>query len=1093
MRDGSLDVSAVDSMHPASSPPPISPTALSAFSSCAHLAQLERRVRAGELKRPVFDDPHADLLRRKGEEHEAAYLERLKETGRSILTIPHHIGDPEGVRQTEEAIRTGTYDVVYQAHLVHGGWRGIADFLERQPNGSYEPVETKLARATRPEHLLQLCFYAEQLERIQGVRPEFVHVELGSGQRETFRTAEYAAYYRHVRDRFLAALAEPPATYPWPCDHCGVCSWRRECHSKLVADDNLMLVAGLARSQADALADARITTLEQLAKASCETEVEDVRPETFKKLHHQAELQLYHRRTGEYRFELLPPDDGRGFSLLPEPSPGDVWFDFEGYPFFEPARGLEYLFGFCYHAESGELRYENLWAKDSDSERQAFEQLVDWIVQRRRLFPGMHVYHYADHERSTLRRLMGEHGTREEAIDDFLRNDVLVDLCRVVKQSLRASVESYSLKAIEALYGFKRTSDVMGGSESSVQFEKWLECGDDSLLEEVALYNEEDCRSTAALHEWLLSQRTPDLPWRQPPEQTEKDDETETADEDRERVKAELLARSRGEGDTWWLLAQLIDYHRREAKPQYWEWFNHLSLDDDELIDDTHTIGGLELVGDPVPDKRSFVYTLSFPDQDHKIGTSAVDPATESRYKVTVDDDRREVTLRRGKDRSSEPLPRALIPDPPIPNHSQRDAILRFARSCLAGDGSYPALAGILERSLPRVDLSGAPPEAAITLDRSYLIVQGPPGAGKTWQGARTAIALMKQGRRVGITALSHKAINNLLVAIETEASRQGFSFRGLKKFTEEEDAHRGPFVDSSDKNDDLLNPKLQLIAGTAWLFSREEFHQTVDTLIIDEAGQVALADAIASGTAADNVILLGDPNQLPQVSQGAQPEAARASVLQHLLGENEVVPSELGLFLAETWRLRPELCAFTSEAYYKGRLKAADVCAKRSLASGNGLAVVLVEHEGCSQASRQEAEVVAREIERLIGTEFTNENGVARPLTPSDFLVVAPYNAQVRTLRSRLPADVRVGTVDKFQGQEAPVVLVSFASSTGADAPRGIGFAFERHRVNVATSRGQCRVVLVCSPRLLEAECRSVEQMRLMNAVCRFDELAAH
>ena len=443
--------------------------------------------------------------------------------------------------------------------------------------------------------------------------------------------------------------------------------------------------------------------------------------------------------------------------------------------------------------------------------------------------------------------------------------------------------------------------------------------------------------------------RTPDLPWRQPQSKRKRTTETETADEDAlSASRRELLARSRGEGDTWWLLAQLIDYHRREAKPQYWEWFNHLSLDDDELIDDTHTIGGLELVGDPVPDKRSFVYTLSFPDQDHKIGTSAVDPATESRCKVTVDDDRREVTLRRGKDRSSSPShgrssrTRPSLTTPSAMPFSASPA--RVSREMGAIPPWPESSSAACHASISRA----APPEAAITLDRSYLIVQGPPGAGKTWQGARTAIALMKQGRRVGITALSHKAINNLLVAIETGSVPSGLQ---LSRF---EEVHRGGRTRIAARSStrrtrmtDLLNPKLQLIAGTAWLFSREEFHQTVDTLIIDEAGQVALADAIASGTAADNVILLGDPNQLPQVSQGAQPEAAQASVLQHLLGENEVVPSELGLFLAETWRLRPELCAFTSEAYYKGRLKAADVCAKRSLASGNGLAVVLVEHEG--------------------------------------------------------------------------------------------------------------------------------------------------
>jgi len=214
-------------------------------------------------------------------------------------------------------------------------------------------------------------------------------------------------------------------------------------------------------------------------------------------------------------------------------------------------------------------------------------------------------------------------------------------------------------------------------------------------------------------------------------------------------------------------------------------------------------------------------------------------------------------------------------------------------------------------------------------------------------------------------------------------------------------------------------------------------------------------------------------------------------SVLQHLLGEHETVPPERGIFLEHTWRLRPEICAFTSEAYYEGRLLPTEVAGRRSLAAGNGLVVLPTEHEGRSQSSWEEADAVAAEIRALLGTSFTDEKGAVRPLGPGDFLVVAPYNAQVRRLSQGVPTGVRVGTVDKFQGQEAPVVLASMASSTAEDAPRGIGFAFNRHRVNVATSRAQCRVVLVCAPRLLDADCKSVADMQLVNAVCRFVELA--
>jgi predicted RecB family nuclease len=1064
-----------------------SPSDLSGFCACPHLAQLERRVALEAARRPIFTDEHAELIRRKGAEHEAAYLAKLEAGGRSILRVPPE----DAARATEQAIRDGAADVIYQARLEHGAWRGYSDFLERGPDGLYEPVETKLARVARPEHLLQLCYYAEQVERLQGRLPASIHVEAGTGARHSFATADFMAYYRRVRARFEAAMAEPVATYPWPCEHCAICVWRRECDARLRADDHPVKVAGLGRAYVDRLAAARLTTLERLGDAPVAMRVEGLRPETFETLRHQAALQLHHRRTGAHRVDHLPPEPGRGFALMPEPSPGDVWLDLEGHPFYEPARGLEYLFGVCFRDDaSGDVRYRAWWGTDRDGERSAFEGVIDWIVERRARHPAMHVYHYGDYERATLKRLMGEHGTREEAIDDFLRHGVLVDLHRVVRQALRASVESYSIKKVEALYGFTRTADVAGGAESTVLFERWLECGERPLLDAVERYNEDDCRSTVALHEWLLARRPADLPWRAAPEKDAPPDQALAASSERDAVRDTLLARSSSGADAWWLVAQLLDYHQREARPQWWEWFNRLEMDEDELIEESSAIGGLVPVGEPVPEKRSLIYELSYPTQEHKIDGKAADPRTKRVYRVRADDQRSVLRLWRDARDRDEPLPRALIPEPPINDRAQREAVLRFARSRLAGDGAYRALEDALERRLPRVRLDLPVPDAVLTLDRSYLFVQGPPGAGKTWQGAKAAVALMRAGRRIGVTSLSHKAINNLLRGIEREALAQGFAFRGLKKYSEEEDAHWGACIASSTDNRDFLDPGLLLVAGTGWLFARDEMDRSVDTLFVDEAGQVSLADAIASGTAAKNLVLLGDPNQLPQVSQGAHPEAAKASVLGHLLGDAAIVPPDRGIFLAQTWRLRPEPCAFTSEAYYAGALTPAPVCRQRSLDAGNGLHVILVEHVDRGQSSVEEADVVAAEARRLIGTDFTDTDGATRALQPHDVLVVAPYNAQVRALRARVPDGVRVGTVDKFQGQEAPVVIVSCASSSGADAPRGIQFAFARHRVNVATSRAQCRVVLVCAPRLLEAECRTVEQMRLMNAVCRFVEL---
>jgi predicted RecB family nuclease len=1074
----------------------LSATDLANHLACAHLTQLELAVSRGERQRPRVDDAYGQIIMRKGNEHEAAHLALLEAQGLRVLRLKTYEDedfDADAARRaTEDAIAAAEDNVIYQAYLTDGTWRGFADFLVRLPDGAYEPVDTKLARSAKPLHAIQLCFYAEQLERIQGTLPEHMHVELGSGERATLRTADFIAFFRRSRERLLAAIAasDQQETWPWPVYHCTICDFRHLCQERRVEEDHPILVAGLGRLHAERLAAHGIATLTALAETAPDTTVPRIRSETFERIRSQASLQLHFTRTGERRIELLPDEEDRGFRTLPTPSPGDVWLDLEGHPFYEPARGLEYLFGWCYR-EGGEPRYEVIWGLDRDGEKAAFERFVDWVEARRRVHPDLHVYHYAAYEQTALRRLMGEHSTREREIDDWLRQELLVDLYRVVRQSVRAGVTSYSIKEIEKLYEFERTAEVVGGAESVVLFEQWLEAQEGSLLEGIRAYNEEDCRSTVALHEWLLGLRPDGLPWQLPPEQRERTEEAEERDATRIALYDALLEGGE-EGSPSWLVAHLVYYHQREAKSQWWEWFHHLELDEDELIEDTDTLGGMRPLGEPVEEGKSLVYTFTFPAQETKIRESGVDPATEKTCDVHVDDDRGIITMRRSKERAEEPLPAALIPGMPIPDWEHRNAVQRFAEAYLHGERGG-VVTEILEQTPPHARLDLPVPEAALSLAGSYLFVQGPPGSGKTWQGAKAAVALMRAGRRIGITAQSHKAISKLLEEIEREAREQSFSFRGRKKSTSGDEGTRyeGQFIDSADGWRDLLDEELQLVAGTSWLFARADFTDHLDTLIVDEAGQVALADVVAVGHTARNIVLLGDPNQLPQVSQGAMPDEAKASVLQHLLDEETTVPPDRGIFLERTWRLRPELTAFTSEAYYEGRLVCEELCGSRSVAAGNGLVYRPVEHAANGQLSREEAAEVSRAIEELVGTEYTDEHGTTRLLGLDDVLVVTPYNAQVRTIRQAVPEGVRVGTVDKFQGQEAPVVIVSLASSSGEEAPRGLGFVFNKNRINVATSRAQCRVELVCSPRLLDADCKTIDEMRVVNALCRFVELA--
>jgi uncharacterized protein len=476
--------------------------------------------------------------------------------------------------------------------------------------------------------------------------------------------------------------------------------------------------------------------------------------------------------------------------------------------------------------------------------------------------------------------------------------------------------------------------------------------------------------------------------------------------------------------------------------------------------------------------------------------------------------------LKRGPSLRDVPLPLALTPGKPIPNDKQRAALASFARELERDDCATHFAAGrdLLRRDPPRlvdrvqgaiVDDGATTPEKlaelALALDRSYLFVQGPPGAGKTYTGARALVELLARGLRVGVASTSHKAIHHLLGEIELVAQARGVAFRGLKKMTgtpESEYASVTGAIENTSENAACAAPgAYSLVAGTAWLFGDESMRESLDVLAIDEAGQVSLADAIAMSTAAKNVLLLGDPMQLAQVAQGQHPAGAEASVLAHLLGDEATVHPARGLFLRNSFRMHERICAFVSKLAYDGRLEADPRCALRRIdagaISGAGLRYLPVPHEGNVQSSVEEAKAIARAVGDLLdaGT-VTDERGASAPLKEHHILVVTPYNAQVRRIRSVLAAHgfahVRVGTVDKFQGQEAPVVFFSMASSRGDEVPRGIDFLFDRRRLNVAISRAQAVAVLVCSPALLETQANSVPQLSTIGALCRFAQEAA-
>ncbi len=1158
-----------------------SATDLVGFLECRHLANLERAATLmPDVRRPVRDDPVLDRMARRGQEYEARYLEELRAQGREIAEIrpPDTVSPARQIRSehaaTLQAMRRGA-EVIYQGVLLDERRLGYADFLQRVETPSdlgpwsYEVVDTKLARQPSAPAVLQICMYSDLLGAMQGRLPDRMHLVLGGVQRETvsLRVADYAAYYRLVAREFEALLDSPDEVYPVPTKpepvgHCDFCSWTLECRAQWRREDDLALVAGLSTRQRRALHDIDITTRRGLANPTppLPERVEGVSPEALERVQKQAAIQV--RGEGRVISERIPPErdrdkalvPDRGLWALPEPSPGDLFLDLEGDPFYgsDEVDGIDYLFGAIEPGQTdaaGEPLFHAFWSIEDGNvstaaERQAFEDCIDLIMDRWTTYPGMHVYHYAPYETGAMKRLAGRYATRETEVDQLLRGQVFVDLYRVVRQGIRASVESYSIKRLEPLYNFKREIDLRDAGESIVEFEHWLEpepdTDRDALLDQIKAYNRDDCVSTYYLREWLEKQRAAlvmEVGAEAPPRPTVVEPEETVDSEEQLEIKdlvdrlTEDLPKDLTDGSSLedaaqrgrWLLAHLVDWHRREHKAVWWRYF-HLKdeLTEDERAEETDVLGRLTFLDarpDPNPRARSTFYRFRFAEQDHKLSVGdavRTQDGKDAGRIVRLDDETCEVELRLGSSRPP-PQPTSLIqfnyvnprPKPGSLKHLTRLVV----ENGIDADGPNQAARDLLMRRPPRVgqaedaplagegeDAQAAARRLVQTLDESYLAVQGPPGSGKSTVGAEMIVDLVEAGKRVGVTANSHKVIGELLEKTARVAESRGADVRIGQRTNDEPASESFQRLESTDDACDSLTAGfLDVVGGTGWLWASEKMGSSVDVLCIDEAGQMSLADALAAAPCATSLLLLGDPQQLDQPLQGVHPPGADRSVLAHVLDGAQVMPREFGLFLDGTWRLHPSICRFTSEIFYEDSLRSHPGRENLDLAGsppfeGTGLRFVSVPHQRRISDSEEEAEAIAEQVNRLLRSNpsWVDADGVSHTLTDQDVLIITPYNRQIRELGSRPELKgLRIGTVDKFQGQEAPISIYSMATSSADDAPRGMEFLYSLNRLNVATSRARCLAVVVASPGLLAVRCRTPRQMLLANALARLWEMA--
>jgi predicted RecB family nuclease len=1092
----------------------LSASDLMRFKGCAHATTLDlRRLEMGDLI-PDGDDAEAELLQRQGDAHEAAFLETLKAQGGRVVEIAKDgVSLETSVAATREALVSGP-EVIFQGAFLGGAWGGYSDFLERveTPSAlgdfSYEVVDTKLKRSPDPKHVLQLALYSDLLADIQGRAPEAAHLQLGDGARATIRLADVSAYARHARARLEAFVAERPATAPEPVAACQLCRWRSHCRAEWDRSDSLSLVAGIRHSQRQKLEAAGVTTLAGLAVHA--GRIPHLAAETQQRLQVQARLQRARRAGGPPAFEARPIEPGKGLSLLPESDEGDVFYDIEGDPYYPG--GLEYLHGVWYR-EVGAWRFRAFWAHSREDEGQAAADLVAFLVDRLRDYPRAHIYHYANYEIAALRRLTAAHRLGEAAMDQLQRELRFVDLFRVVSGGLVASEPGYSIKDLEVFYMEKRAGEVATAGASVVVYEKWRETRDATLLEEIRAYNETDCRSTHLLRDWLVrTVRPTGLPWRAPGPVPEAGALTNVAEED--AAVLALTARLAPVGarlgvEVAELLVDLHAFHQREDKPGWWAIFDRLAAESDDMIDDLDCLVGLEALGPPVKvTAKSYERTYCYPPQETKLRAGkkpcvkpAAEPATVDLR--ALDPGARTVVLRRTLEKGALPDQLDLIPPMPIANKVLREAVAALTEGLLQAPGSHRAVEHLLTRAAPAfrrdaqpeaiarpgVDLPSEVSRAVADLNRSVLAVQGPPGTGKTFVGAVAIVDLVLTGRRVAVSSNSHKAISNLLRAVAARARAQGVACQIVQKTSDdgEDEAEAGIALVTDNNAPEIA--QADVVGATAWHFARYS-EAAFDVLVVDEAGQVSLANLLAMARCAENLVLVGDPMQLPQPLQGVHPGQSGRSCLEYLIGDHRVVPAGRGIFMPVSRRMHPRVCGYISELAYDGRLSSDAGAAAQTLIGATGADLTgarmqPVAHVGRAQVSPEEIGAIQDAVEKMTQATYRDRDGAMRRVVLADILVVAPFNAQVNALRAALPDAVRVGTVDRFQGQEAPVCLVSMTTSSGEELPRDIAFLFSLNRINVAVSRAQAAAVVFASPALLETPCRTIEEMALVNALC--------
>ena len=1103
-------------------------------------------------------DPLLDLIRDMGNQHEEDIINKIEKTD-SVLRIEKDKQNRDAsIKRTLLAMKKGE-EKIYQAAIKKDMIFGYADLLVKNQGRSklgdyhYIPYDFKIARHPKPTALIQLCCYCDILESIQGLLPPTFVVITKDETPHFFKTTSFFYLYQFLKEKFLSYHSSFSEHHiPIPDKKAEHRDWSSFARKRLHVLDDISLVAGIRSAHSLLLRREGIKKLSELPYHKTDINpIKGIPATTLGILKDQASIQLSSKEKKKPDFKVLSHTGKRqGLEMLPPPHPADIFFDMEGYPLLG-TEGLEYLYG---NTINEDPQYICFWAMNEKEEVSAFKKWLDWAYQRWQENPGIHIYHYGHYEPSTIKKLMGKYGTGEQEVDNLLRHQVFVDLYRIVTQGLRIGTFSYSLKDVEQLYYEKRDTSVKSGGQAAFYFFHFLNSTatteNSPFLQKIKSYNQDDCFSTQKLCEFLWDlQRKHKIKYIDYFEESQEEKHRRSNPKEECYNKAQALLNQipvqkrfkhlyqmEEEKEIYiaGLLAHLLEFHIREDKPGWWDYFSRMDMNEEEMLEDRNTITSCRLIK---PQYNN--HNIKF-EKEQEIGFQEGDKVLILENNIwdtytILDLNLIEGSLHLKPNKENNILQRKIFTLVPEKNDYYKKNLFS---SLLATANDFsphsPPLFG-LKKCIHDLLLRKAPDlpnhKGALIVNKDKIIeevsthvcnlnnsvfcIQGPPGSGKTYTAAHIILHLVKKGKRVGITANSHKAISNILKTIH-EQNKEKFIFqcqkvRDSRNPTEEQISLQHIPIELVNSNQ--INRSAKIVGGTTFFFSRNREEEAYDYLFVDEASQVSLTNMVAAARTTKNIILIGDQNQLDQPIQASHPAESGYSALTYYTDRNTTISEDKGVFLPLSYRMHPSICQFISDHFYNGKLTYHPTTARQKILLPNslretalpvntkiqplfhctsglpesGLHFIPVEHSGNVHSSKEEARVIAYLYKELLKAKWINRKGDTAPITSKDILIVAPYNFQVACLKKTLSTEAaRIASVDKFQGQEAPICILSLAASTIQDAPRGISFLLNKNRLNVALSRARCLSIIVGSKNLTDINISSIPNMELMNIWCQ-------